>query len=183
MGLFDRMRDLFRANTPQEDHPMQVLSAFIESYSEKLRELAVSVNRSESEWLLQKGKMNLYLVNSAMYREKADQEARLGNADMAKHWLVQTHSQESILAKLEPEVEKLQQTTEQLKDTLAQLENKLQTAKEMRQQFMFRINASDSQIQMNTALNEMLSSSALERVKEETFLAEAKAELMQSRPK
>ncbi|WP_336788473.1 PspA/IM30 family protein [Paenibacillus sp. MMO-177] len=183
MGLFDRIRVLFKANSPQEDHPLQVLSAFIESSSEKLRELTVSVNRSESEWLLQKRKMDLHLVNSAMYRDKADQEAKVGNADMAKHWLVQAHSQESYLAKLEPEVERLQQSTDQMKETLAQIENKLQTAKELRQQFMLRINAADSQVQMNTALNEILSSSALDRVREETFLAEAKAELMQSRPK
>lgn len=183
MGLFGRFRDLFRSNTPQEDHPLQVLSAFIESYTEKLRELSVTVNRSESEWLIQKEKMNLYTVNSAIYRDKAGQEAKLGNVEMAKHWLMQAHSQDTYLAKLEPEVERLQHTTDQLKATLAQLEHKVQTAKEMRQQFTLRLEAANSQLQMNSAINESFSSSALERAQEETFLAEAKAELVRSRPK
>ncbi|GLX69638.1 PspA/IM30 family protein [Paenibacillus glycanilyticus] len=181
MGLFDRMKNLFRANSPQEDHPLQVLSAYIESYSEKLRELTVSVNRSESEWLIQKGKMDLYLANSAIYRDKADQEASVGNAETAKHWLIQAHTQESYVANLEPEVKKLQHSTKQLKETLAQFENKLQTAKEMRKQFMLRIEAANSQMQMNSARNEALSSSALERLQEEAFLAEAKVELLRSR--
>ncbi|WP_336788529.1 hypothetical protein [Paenibacillus sp. MMO-177] len=60
MGLFSRLKDLFKAKIPQEDYPVRVLSDFIEFYSEKLRELSVSVNRSESEWLLLKGKMNIY---------------------------------------------------------------------------------------------------------------------------
>ncbi|ACS99806.1 PspA/IM30 family protein [Paenibacillus sp. JDR-2] len=183
MGIFSRMKDLFlsRVNSPQEEHPVRILNAFIESYSEKLRELTVSVNKSESEWLLLKGKLKTYQVSSSMHRDKAEQAAKEGNADKARHWLAQAHSQKAYSQKLEPEVERLERTTEQLKDTLAQLENKLQTAKDMRQQFILRIEAAHSQLKMNAALNESFSASAMERLKEETFLAEAKAELMRSR--
>ncbi|WP_336788528.1 PspA/IM30 family protein [Paenibacillus sp. MMO-177] len=102
---------------------------------------------------------------------------------MAKHWLVQALSKETYSENLKSEVERLQWTTKQSKDTLTQLENKLLTAKEMRKKFMLRQEAAKLTMQMNAALKELFSSSALERMEEETFLAEAKAELMQPRPK
>lgn len=181
MGIFQRVKDLFRSTTHKEENPEHILSAFIEASSEKLRELSVAVSRAESVWLTLQEKIELCESNAKVFRKHADEAVRQGNEELAKQWLERAHLELYDSENMKPDASKLKANSIQLKDSFNTLKMKLEEAKEMRNQIVMRNKAALSQLAAHQVFNED-TSSAIDRMKEESFLAEAKAELARTRP-
>ncbi|MBB6669509.1 PspA/IM30 family protein [Cohnella nanjingensis] len=179
------MRRWLQASAHPQENPEQVLHDYMEAASEKLRELSVSVNRAESEWLSLQENIELYASNAEAFRSQAEEAAKAGRTEQARQWLLKAHSESDRADRLASETNRLKNAVEHLRASLDALRTKYETAKALKDQYQLRHRYADSQWAAQQALSDRSDSSsarAMDRIQEEMFLAEAKAELAKSRP-
>lgn len=183
MGLIRRLSHLFKAKSEVEDNPEHILNAYIEAGSEALRELSVSAKRAQSESLTLQEKMNLLRAEIQVKRGKAEEAAKEANLDMARRWLEEIHEQNVIYEQLQQDANQKRLFADELMQKLDALSNKVQTAKDLIEQYRMRNRHAAAILAAGKATSsDIRSSNALNQLQEETFLAEAKAELQRTRP-
>lgn len=182
MGLIRRLRHLFENKIQSEGNPERILNAYIEASSEALRQLSVTTKRVQSDGLVIQEKMNAVQAEMKTKRDKAEEAAQVSNTDLAHRWLEEAHDRNLLYEKLKEDANRNQIFADELlvkKDTLF---HKIQTAKAIIEQYKARSRRAASIIAAEQAMSDLDSKNALSQLEEDTFLAEAKAELERSRP-
>jgi phage shock protein A len=181
--LFRHIRDFFQKRRERnEEHPELIMHAYIESGSEKLREFANTVKRVQSEWLTMQERIVRLEAEVDMNRKRAEAALEASEEEQARGWLTQAHAKQTVLAELQSEANQKKAFADELQQQLDLMADKIRTAKDMKDHYLRRNRHALSSIEANKAMPGSSSAAdAMDAIQEKTFLAEAKAELAQSR--
>ncbi|QSO48874.1 PspA/IM30 family protein [Alicyclobacillus mengziensis] len=142
MGLFERLRDLVRANVhdvaAQADDPEQSLNRFIDDATEHLRDFRVEVNRVEAGRIEMVRQMNDSQTAIEEWHAKAKQAFEQGREDLARNALEQEQREKEQVEHLTAEQKSIEASLVVLKEQLQKLEERLMEAKQKRDELMRR---------------------------------------------
>jgi len=149
MSILDRLKDLVRSNLndliSKAEDPEKSLNLFIEDASEHLREFTIEVNRFEAERIMVQDRIKQSQNSAVEWHKQAEHALKQDKEDLARKALEQEQKQTYRLEKLNNELVSMNQTSEQLKEQHRLLQEKLEEAKEKRNDLVRRNRLANAQ--------------------------------------
>ncbi|RKN81966.1 PspA/IM30 family protein [Paenibacillus ginsengarvi] len=137
MGIFERIKSLFKLPNPNED-PERLLNSYIEMTSERLRELTVAISKAESDRLSAITSIHNYEQEIAYLRKDAEQACLQQNEIKARSFLEQEHVKKQLLEKKKASLLKMDEMMEPFRNSYSTIKEKLNQAKANRDLLMLR---------------------------------------------
>jgi len=142
LTLFNRMKDLVRANLndliSKAEDPEKSLNLYIEDANEQVRQFKVEVNRFEADRLQLENQLKNCMVLADDWHQKAKLALQQSREDLSRKALEGESHERDRATKLQAELEQSSQTSSQLKEQLQLLEEKLEEAREKRDDLIRR---------------------------------------------
>lgn len=142
MSLISRLKDLVRSNLndliSKAEDPEKSLNLFIEDASEHLREFTVEVNRFEAERIMVQDRISQCQKSAGDWHNQAGLALKQNKEDLARKALEQEQKEKKRSEQLIDELAGMNQTSEQLKEQQRLLREKLEEAKEKRDDLIRR---------------------------------------------
>lgn len=140
--MVSRLKDLVRANLndliSKAEDPEKSLNLYIEDATEQLRQFKIEVNRFEADRLQLVDQIKHCQSAVEDWHSKAKLALQQNQEDLARKALDRESHEKSRLAKLLEELSEAEQTSAQLKEQLQLLEEKLEEAREKRNDLIRR---------------------------------------------
>ncbi|QQE78450.1 PspA/IM30 family protein [Alicyclobacillus sp. SO9] len=157
MSLFSRLKDLVRSNLndliSKAEDPEKSLNLFIEDASEHLRQFTVEVNRYEAERIRVEKQTEQCQKSAKEWHEKAQLALKQDREDLARKALEQEQKEQNRLEELNAELVNMEQTSKELKEQHRLLQEKLEEAKEKRDDLVRRNRLAKAQQGAASSLN------------------------------
>ena len=187
MSMVTRLKDLVRANLndlmSKAEDPEKSLNLYIEDASEHLRAFAVEVNRSEANRILVEKQLHTCEATIADWHEKAKLAMQQSREDLARKALEQEEKEKTRLDHLQQELTDAKATSAQMKEQYQLLENKLDEAKERREDLIRRNRAAVAQrgaVEAIAGIGKEDPFSKIDRMEEKVEQREAEAQAAHS---
>lgn len=149
MSIMSRLKDVVRANLndliSKAEDPEKSLNLFIEDASEHVREFSVEVNRFEAERIMVEDRLQQCKKAALEWHSKAGLALKQGKEDLARKALEQEQKEKNRIEELQAQLMNMNQTSEQLKEQYRLLQEKLQEAKEKRDDLVRRARLAKAQ--------------------------------------
>ena len=149
MSIMSRLKDIVRANLndliSKAEDPEKSLNLFIEDASEHVREFSVEMNRFEAERIMVQDRIKQTEKATSEWHTKAALALTQSKEDLARKALENEQKEKSRLEELSTELVNMNQTSEQLKEQYRLLQDKLQEAKEKRDDLIRRARLAKAQ--------------------------------------
>jgi phage shock protein A len=149
MSIMSRLKDIARANLndliSKAEDPEKSLNLFIEDASEHVREFSVEVNRFEAERIMVQDRIQQAEKAVSEWHTKAALALKQGKEDLARKALENEQKEKNHVEELSTELVNMNQTSEQLKEQYRLLQDKLQEAKEKRDDLIRRARLAKAQ--------------------------------------
>lgn len=157
MSLLNRFKDLVRANLndliSKAEDPEKSLNLYIEDATEHVREFTVEVNRYEAERIMVQNRIKKSEQSAADWHKQAELALKQGKEELARKALEQEQKEQHQLEELNRELAGMDETSEQLKEQHRLLQEKLQEAKEKRDDLVRRSRLAKAQEGAAASLN------------------------------
>ncbi|QSO52849.1 PspA/IM30 family protein [Alicyclobacillus curvatus] len=144
-----RLKDIVRANLndliSKAEDPEKSLNLFIEDASEHVREFSVEVNRFEAERIMAQDRIQQAEKAALEWHTKAALALTQSKEDLARKALDNEQKEKNRLEELNTELVNMNQTSEQLKEQYRLLQDKLEEAKEKRDDLIRRARLAKAQ--------------------------------------
>ncbi|KYP79908.1 PspA/IM30 family protein [Ferroacidibacillus organovorans] len=142
MSLIARMKDLVRANIndiiSKAEDPEKSLNLYIEDATDHLRQFSVEVNRFEAERIMIEKQIHECEAAIDDWHKQAKLALQQNREDLAHKALEHEQKEKNRLEKLKPELEDAGQTSAQMREQYQLLQDKLEEAKERRDDLVRR---------------------------------------------
>ena len=142
MPLLSRLKDLVRANIndliSKAEDPEKSLNLYIEDATEQLRQFKVEVSRFEADRIQLVDQIKHCQAAIDDWHEKAKLALQQSEETLARQALERETHEKNRLSKLQGELAEAKDTSEQLKEQLQLLEEKLEEAREKRDDLIRR---------------------------------------------
>lgn len=159
MSLISRLKDLVRANLndliSRAEDPEKSLNLFIEDASERLREFTVEVNRYEAERIMAQDRIKQCQKAAMDWHKQAELALKQNKEELARKALEQEQKEKNRSEELNNELAGMDRTSEQLKEQLRLLQEKMEEAKEKRDDLIRRNRLANAQKGAADSLNGM----------------------------
>ncbi|UOF90906.1 PspA/IM30 family protein [Fodinisporobacter ferrooxydans] len=183
MSIFGRIKDIVRANINEiiskAEDPEKALNLYIEDAIEQLRQFKVEVSRFEAERIRIAKEIRTCESMISDWHEKAKLAIREEKEDLARKALEKEQHEQDRLEKLQPQLEQAEKTSAQLKEQLQSLEEKLEEAREKRDDLISRNRLAETQKSLANAVSGLSGDDPLskfDRMEEKVKAKEAEAE-------
>lgn len=142
MSLLSRLKDLVRANLndliSKAEDPEKMLNLFIEDATEQFRAFGVEVNRFEAERLLIVDQIKTCESLIKDWHAKARLALSQSREDLAKQALEKEQKEQAKLTRLQEDLVQAEHTSSQMQEQYRLLQEKLEEAKERRDDLVRR---------------------------------------------
>jgi len=149
MSIMSRLKDVVRANLndliSKAEDPEKSINLFIEDASEHVREFSVEVNRFEAERIMVEDRIQQAEKVASEWHNQAALALKQHKEDLARKALEQEQKEKNRLEELSTELVNMNQASEQLKEQYRLLQEKLQEAKEKRDDLIRRARLAKAQ--------------------------------------
>lgn len=183
MALISRIKDLVRANLndliSKAENPEKSLNLYIEDASEHLREFAVEVNKFEAERIMVIKRIQTCETAIQDWHQQAKLALEQNREELARKALEREQKEKEQLSKLKTELLESEETSTQLKEQYQLLQEKLEEAKEKRDDLIRRSRRATAQKGAAEAITGMGKEdplSKIERMEEKVERNEAEAQ-------
>jgi phage shock protein A len=159
MGLFSRFKDLVRANVndviSKAEDPEKSLNLYIEDATEHLRDFSSEVNRFEAERIMTEKRLREAEQAAVDWHEKAKLALEQNREDLARKALEREQHEKDQIEKLRTDLASSEQTSVEMKEQFQLLQEKLQEAKERRDDLVRRNRRAMAEEGAAKAINEI----------------------------
>ncbi len=157
MSILSRLKDIVRANLndliSKAEDPEKSLNLFIEDAIEHLREFTIEVNRYEAERIMVRGQIEKLEKSIVQWHKQAELALKQNKEDLARKALEQEQKEKHRLVELNSKLQDMNGTAEQLKEQHTLLQEKLDEAKEKRDDLIRRSRMAKAQKEAANSLN------------------------------
>jgi phage shock protein A len=157
MTLLSRFKDLVKANLndliSKAENPEKSLNLYIEDAAEHLREFTVEVNRYEAERFMIQDRIKKSQHSTMEWHRQAELALSQHREDLARRALEEEQKEKHRVDQLENELTTTNETAEQLKEQHRLLQEKMEEAKEKRDDLIRRNRLANVQKRVADALS------------------------------
>ena len=167
MGIFSRLSDIVNANLnamlDKAEDPGKIIRMVIQEMEDTLVEVRTNAARTIADKKKLQRRMGKLREEAVAWERKAELAVSKGREDLARAALTEKTNLESVVGKLDQDMEELEGHLAKLNDDIANLQAKLEDAKARRKALVMRHETVANRLQTREKLNDKRVNEALSK--------------------